>query len=412
MVPTQDPQTASDSTGRTYAVLVVDDSEEIRTLVRLHLEATGCFRVVGEAANGEQAVERAAALQPEAIVLDVSMPKMDGFEALVHIRRQVPTAAVFMFTGFVSSELRQKALDLGAADFLNKGTDLRILAARIVDILGERVVEVQSRTSEADQNKLLKHRERFREIFDNTAIGLATLTLTGRIARVNQAGAELLGKAPEALAGEQLEELIAVEAVQPLRELLLTSEGQGRTHTLEMALPATRRLVLASLTPVRDDDGSPLYVLLQLQDVTALRGVESALASWQDRFRLLVESVRDYAIFLLDGEGHVSSWNIGAQRIKGYEEQEILGKHFSIFYTAADIQRGHPAHILARAARDGRYRERGLRVRSDGTTFLADVTVTAMFEGGQLVGFGKVTRDLGAPEVGLDESAVEEVATA
>jgi len=114
-----------------------------------------------------------------------------------------------------------------------------------------------------------------------------------------------------------------------------------------------------------------------------------------DLFRLLVSSVRDYAIFLLDPQGHIRSWNTGAQRIKGYNASEIIGKHFSIFYPATDIRRGKPDYELRVAIEEGVYEEEGWRVRKDGSRFWANVVITALRDAtGTLVGFAKVTRDL------------------
>jgi PAS domain S-box-containing protein len=112
---------------------------------------------------------------------------------------------------------------------------------------------------------------------------------------------------------------------------------------------------------------------------------------------LLVESVRDYAIFLLDPSGYITTWNTGAQHLKGYEADEAIGRHFSVFYTEKDRARGHPAFELEVATRAGRYEEEGWRVRKDGTQFWANVVLTAVREAdGSLLGFAKVTRDLTA----------------
>jgi len=116
-----------------------------------------------------------------------------------------------------------------------------------------------------------------------------------------------------------------------------------------------------------------------------------------DQLRLLVDAVTDYAVFLLDTAGHIRSWNAGARRIKGYTEEEIVGQHFSIFYTPEDQARDHPAHELEIAAREGRYEEEGWRVRKDGSRLWASVVITALRDQtGELVGYGKVTRDLTA----------------
>ncbi|HEY2511920.1 MAG TPA: PAS domain S-box protein [Polyangiaceae bacterium] len=117
--------------------------------------------------------------------------------------------------------------------------------------------------------------------------------------------------------------------------------------------------------------------------------------SGEERFRLLVESVRDYAIFMLDTDGRVATWNVGAERIKGYAAHEIIGQHFSKFYPAEDIRDGKPPRELEGAARDGRFEDEGWRLRKDGTRFWANVVITALRdENGRLVGFAKVTRDL------------------
>jgi PAS domain S-box-containing protein len=119
-----------------------------------------------------------------------------------------------------------------------------------------------------------------------------------------------------------------------------------------------------------------------------------ALHRTEERFRLLVDAVQDYAIFMLDVEGHVSSWNTGAQRIKGYAVSEIIGKHFSIFYPEEDLRAGKPERELEVAAREGRFEDEGWRLRKDGSRFWANVIISAIRdESGELIGFGKVTRD-------------------
>jgi PAS domain S-box-containing protein len=122
--------------------------------------------------------------------------------------------------------------------------------------------------------------------------------------------------------------------------------------------------------------------------------VEEALRQSEERFRLLVEGVKDYAIFMLCPDGRIASWNAGAERIKGYRAEEIIGRHFSCFYTPEDLQQGKPERELRLAAADGRYQEEGWRVRKDGTQFWADVLITALRDrAGKLIGFAKVTRD-------------------
>jgi PAS domain S-box-containing protein len=114
-----------------------------------------------------------------------------------------------------------------------------------------------------------------------------------------------------------------------------------------------------------------------------------------DQFRLLVEQVKDYAIFIVDPSGHIVSWNAGAERIKGYRAAEIIGKHFSVFYTKEDIKTGVPERELAIARSVGSVDQEGWRLRKDGSRFWASVTISALYdESGELTGFGKVTRDV------------------
>jgi PAS domain S-box-containing protein len=131
------------------------------------------------------------------------------------------------------------------------------------------------------------------------------------------------------------------------------------------------------------------------QRVRELAASQTKLEDTERRFRLLVESVTDYAIYMLDSQGHVVNWNTGAERIKGYPREEIIGEHFSRFYTEDERAKGIPARALAIAATSGTYEAEGLRIRKDGTTFWAGVVINAIKSAkGELLGFAKITRDL------------------
>jgi PAS domain S-box-containing protein len=148
-----------------------------------------------------------------------------------------------------------------------------------------------------------------------------------------------------------------------------------------------------ALSPVMTD-GGPL-VIASVRDITDRKLAEAELLQARERFRLVVEGVRDYAIFMLDPEGNVTSWNPGAERFKGYTADEIVGRHFSVFYPQADAAAGKPAHALAAARAQGTYEEEGWRVRRDGARFWASVVITALREQtGELRGFAKITRDV------------------
>ncbi len=173
------------------------------------------------------------------------------------------------------------------------------------------------------------------------------------------------------------------------------------------------------VSPIHGESGTPVRLLAVSRDVsrqheaeTRLRDLNETLekrveqrttelAANERRFRLMVEQVEDYAIFMLDADGIVSSWNAGAQRTKGYTAQEIIGHHYSCFYRTQDVEAGLPEQLLRKATMEGRARHEGWRVRKDGSMFWAEVDITAIRESGVLQGFAKVTsRPDGAPRCG------------
>jgi PAS domain S-box-containing protein len=151
--------------------------------------------------------------------------------------------------------------------------------------------------------------------------------------------------------------------------------------------------VQISLSPLQTEHG--VLISSTIRDITKQRRVEESLRRSEERFRILTECLRDYAIFMLDSTGHVASWNVGAERIKGYRANEIIGQHFSQFYHDEDVRLAKPQKALERAVADGQYEDEGWRVRKDGSRFWANVVITPLrTEEGELRGFAKVTRDM------------------
>jgi PAS domain S-box-containing protein len=149
------------------------------------------------------------------------------------------------------------------------------------------------------------------------------------------------------------------------------------------------------LSPLYDEAKKFTGYSCVLRDVTEKKHLEIELRQSEERFRLMVEGVRDYAIFMLDTTGNIMSWNEGAKRIKGWSANEIIGKHFSSFYTTDDLEDKKPERELKIAIETGKYEEEGWRVRKDGSVFWANVVITALFnEQNKHIGFSKVTRDL------------------
>lgn len=149
------------------------------------------------------------------------------------------------------------------------------------------------------------------------------------------------------------------------------------------------------IDPIIDPNGQLLGFAKITRDLTDRKMAEETLRRSEQQFRMLVQGVTDYAIYMLSPEGRVSNWNQGAQRIKGYLPEEIIGQHFSVFYTPEDREAGEPQRALAIATHEGRFENRSWRVRKDGTRFLAHVVVDAIRgETGTLLGFAKITRDV------------------
>jgi PAS domain S-box-containing protein len=149
------------------------------------------------------------------------------------------------------------------------------------------------------------------------------------------------------------------------------------------------------ISAMRNAQGELLGFSKVTRDLTQRRNHEEELRRSEERFRLLVEGVADYAIFMLDPNGHVATWNIGAERIKGYTAAEIIGQHFSVFYPDQAKESRWPDHELQVAAEKGSFNDIGWRLRKDGTTFWATVTITALRDDtGKLLGYAKITRDL------------------
>jgi PAS domain S-box-containing protein len=144
-----------------------------------------------------------------------------------------------------------------------------------------------------------------------------------------------------------------------------------------------------------DSTGQPIRMIGLTLDVTESKQTAEELRRSEERFRLLVEGIADYAIFMLDPAGFVSSWNSGAERIRGYRAQEIIGQHFSCFYCDEDLRQGKPAMALREAAAQERFEEEGWRLRKDGSRFYANSILTSLRDQqGELIGFAKITQDL------------------
>ncbi|MEV4052121.1 PAS domain S-box protein [Amycolatopsis sp. NPDC049688] len=229
--------------------------------------------------------------------------------------------------------------------------------------------------------------------------GIFMLDTGGRIASWNAGAERIKGYAAEEIIGEHFSVFYPAEDVaagKPARELeVAVAQGRLEDEGWRLRKDGSRFWANVVITALYDERGELQGFGKVTRDVTERRAAEAALRESEERFRLLVQSVQDYAIFMLDTGGRIASWNAGAERIKGYAAEEIIGEHFSVFYPAEDVAAGKPARELEVAVAQGRLEDEGWRLRKDGSRFWANVVITALYDDqGRLHGFGKVTRDM------------------
>lgn len=221
----------------------------------------------------------------------------------------------------------------------------------------------------------------------------------GRVASWNAGARRFKGYEREEIIGEHFSRFYTPEEREKEipRIALETAQREGRFETegWRVRKDGSRFWANVVIDPIRDSGGYLIGFAKVTRDLTERRAAEEELHRSEERFRLLVQSVTDYAIFMLDPKGRVSSWNPGAERFKGYAAEEIMGEHFSRFYSEEDREAGIPRLALQTAEREGRFEAEGWRIRKDGSRFWASVIIDPIrSEDGGLVGFAKVTRDL------------------
>jgi len=239
----------------------------------------------------------------------------------------------------------------------------------------------------------------FESLIEYSPDGFVVTGPDGVIRGANPRAAEMFGYTPEELSGLPIEELVPerFRRAHPTHRANYNAHPRTRQMGAGMNLLARRRdgsefPVDIMLRPMETPDGP--IVLSFIRDMTEQRAAQEELRRNDQQLRSIVESVRDYAIYLLDGDGHVQTWNLGGERIKGYTSEEIVGRHFSRFFTQEDIERGRPAEMMRLARERGRIEDEGWRVRKDGSRFWADSILTAIRDQtGEVTGFAKVTRD-------------------
>ncbi len=266
-------------------------------------------------------------------------------------------------------------------------TDRRFVACVIRDVTDRRQAQAEVRRSYALLNAVV----------EGTTDAIYVKDLQGRYLMINAAGARFIGLQPEEIVGRDDLQLFTPQTARAMMASDREIVASGETRTLEERATAagTTRVYHVTKAPFRDGESKVIGLVGVGRDISERKVAEEALRLSEERFRLLVDGLRDYAIFMLDPEGCVSSWNAAAQRITGFRAEEIIGRYCSIFYPREDIERGAPVAELAQAEKDGRCEVEGWRVRKDGGQYLSNVMTAALLkDDGRPLGFAMVVRDV------------------
>ncbi len=253
---------------------------------------------------------------------------------------------------------------------------------------------------EAEIELRKRSEEKFKGLLEAAPDAMVIANEKGEIVLINRQTEKLFGYSKEELSGRSVEILVPVD-LRSKHEGYRTNYSKDpkvRSMGSGLELFAVRKEgstfpVEISLSPIHTEEG--LLVSASIRDITLRKREEEKLKIAKKDFQLLVSSIKDYAIYLLDKNGNIASWNTGAEYIKGYTAEEIIGRHFSVFYTDEEKKAGEPERNLQMTLQHGHYEIEGLRLRKDGTIFFANVVFTSLIdEEGKLYGFAKVTRDI------------------
>jgi PAS domain S-box-containing protein len=355
------------------------------------------------------ALNRLAAQEVQFSEMVIEIRRAKGFEAAAHVIQNGQGQHIMdefrgVFREMQEEELRLLALRNAAANqrlgqtktFLILGTFLGLLISAAA---AWNVQRDSSRRAFADK-ALLDSEERFRGLLEAAPDAMVVVNQSGEIVLLNVQAEKQFGYRREELLGQKVKNIIPEGfVVRPIADGTRTAT-EALAHRIGTGIELSGRRkdgnefpIEVMLRPLENADG--ILVTAAIRDITERKQAEETLRQSEESNRLIVSNTKDYSILMLDPGGNVVNWNEGAERIKGYRAEEIIGQHFSCFFPAEDISNGKPALELEEAARVGRFEDEGWRIRKDGSRFFASVVITALREEtGLLRGFGKITRDI------------------
>jgi PAS domain S-box-containing protein len=389
-----------------HRILVVEDQRLIAADIENTLKKLG-YVVVGNVSSAEDAISTSDHVRPELVLMDVRLRgEMDGIQAAEIIRDRFNVPVVYL-TAYADEATILRAKKTAPFGYLVKPFNERELRATIEIAFYTHQME---RTL-ADERAKRHAAEEFKILVDGVRdYAIFMLDGDGRVTTWNNGAERLKGYTSEEIIGKDFSVFYTEEATQaghPKRSLeTALREGRYEEENWRVRKDGSQFWASVIITAIRDESGTLIGFAKVTRDLTEHRlaqekheaerdEAERALRESEEMFRLLVDGVRDYAIFFLDPEGRVMTWNAGAERIKGYRADEIIGQSFVRFYLPQDVIAGVPTRLLRQATEQGVATDEGVRLRKDGSRFWASVVLTALHDkAGRLHGFAKVTRDI------------------
>jgi len=414
-------------------VLIADDQQEVLTSLRRLLREEPYDLITCDSAS--KALEWLAENPVDMVIADERMPEMRGSDLLERVRDAWPQTIRVILTGYPGSATVAHGLERGVDWLISKPWNDDALRLTIRQMLDERDLKRPRPAAAAPPApEPVKPEPDGADFVEQATVPFSTIGADGRILWANRAELEFLGYTKHEYLGRSI---IDIHADPRTAQELLRRLADGQTvHHFEARLRRRDGTFVDALIDanVRWEDRKFLRARCVTRDNTPQKSMEARLRRDRDeletsirertrdlqgandelhresaerqraedtqrlsemRFRLLVEGVKDYAIYMLSPDGIVVSWNVGAERTKGYSAEEILGRHHSMFWTEEDRLAGRPERLLEEATAHGRVDEEGWSVRKDGSRFWSFVSVTALRDpAARLIGFAKVTHDL------------------
>jgi PAS domain S-box-containing protein len=364
-------------------ILHIDDNAANRYVVNRILRNAG-FNVE-EAGTGEAGLQAVDRVRPDLIILDVKLPDLNGFEIAGRLKGNPATASIpilLLSASLTESKDKAEGLESGADGYLVQPVEAIELIATVKALLRMRQAE-ESATTLANE---------WQTTFDAMNDGVCLLDWEGRVLRCNRAMTEFLRKPYSEVQG-CLHQALMQSRLGGI-EVFLFSRIQKTRQRESRDLQIDERWFSTSADPIFAQDGAFLGAVYIVTDITARRQAEKALRTSEERFRLLLENMEDYAIFFLDPHGLINGWSTGAESILGYQEAEIFTKPSSIIFTPEDIDLGEDKRELEEAVTANRAEDERWHVRKDGSWFWASgIVIPLRDETGRLRGFAKILRD-------------------